>query len=111
MSKTATAKLITKPTKIVNGRHYFNETKDVFKLPPLIEIQLNSYQWFLSDGLKELLEEVSPITDFSGKKMELHFLTHTLDKPKHDAVTAKRKNLSYEAPLKEIGRASCRERV
>ncbi len=100
MPKTATKKLTIKPTKVVNGRHYFNETTDVFKLPPLIEVQLNSYQWFLSDGLSELLEEVSPITDFSGKKMELHFLNHTLDKPKYDAVTAKRKNLSYEAPLK-----------
>ena len=99
-TKSAIKKLITQPTKVENNRHYFTESQDVFKLPPLIEIQLNSYQWFLSDGMKELLEEVSPITDFSGKKMELHFLTHTLDKPKHDAVTAKRKNLSYEAPLK-----------
>ena len=101
MSTTSTkVKLTTKPTKVVNGRHYFNEAEDVFKLPPLIEVQLNSYQWFLSDGLKELLEELSPITDFSGKKMELHFLNHTLDKSKYDATTAKRKNLSFEAPLK-----------
>ncbi len=99
-TKSATKKLITKPTKVENNRYYFTESQDVFKLPPLTEVQLNSYQWFLSDGMKELLEEVSPITDFSGKKMELHFLNHTLDKPKHDAVTAKRKNLSYEAPLK-----------
>lgn len=99
-TKNAFIPLTMKPTKVVSGRHYFNETTDVFKLPPLIEVQLNSYLWFLSDGLKELLEEVSPITDFSGKKMELHFLNHTLDKPKYDAITAKRKNLSYEAPLK-----------
>lgn len=99
-NKTDTVKLQTQPTKTINGRYYFTESEDVLKLPPLIEIQLNSYQWFLSDGLKELLNEVSPITDFSGKKMELHFLSHTLDKPKYDPNTAKRKNLSYEAPLK-----------
>jgi DNA-directed RNA polymerase subunit beta len=93
-------KLSMKPTKIVSGRHYFTETEDSLKLPPLIEIQLNSYQWFLTDGLKELLQEISPITDFSGKKMELHFLNHSLDKPKHDPFTAKRKNLTYEASLK-----------
>ena len=98
--KSATATLSIKPTKVINGRYYFTEAEDVFRLPPLIEVQLNSYQWFLSDGLKELLEEVSPITDFSGKKMELHFVSHTLDKPKYDATIAKRKNLSYEAPLK-----------
>lgn len=101
MAKTKTAlKLITKPTKVISGRHYFTETEDSFKLPPLIEIQLNSYQWFLTEGLKELLQEISPMTDFSGKKMELHFLTHSLDKPKHDPLTAKRKNLTYEASLK-----------
>jgi DNA-directed RNA polymerase subunit beta len=101
MAKKVSAPTLTlKPTKVENGRHFFTEAENVFRLPPLIEIQLNSYQWFLSDGLRELLEEVSPITDFSGKKMELHFLNHTLDKPKHDAITAKRKNLSYEAALK-----------
>ena len=101
MAKTKTAPQLTiKPTKVLNGRHYFTETEDAFKLPPLIEIQLNSYQWFLTEGLKELLQEISPITDFSGKKMELHFLSHSLDKPKHDPLTAKRKNLTYEASLK-----------
>jgi len=101
MAKTKkTPKLSIKPTKVINGRYYFTETDDALKLPPLIEIQLNSYQWFLTEGLKELLQEISPITDFSGKKMELHFLTHALDKPKHDPFTAKRKNLTYEASLK-----------
>ena len=88
------------PTKVVNGRYYFTEKDDTYRLPPLIEIQLNSYEWFLSEGLKELLEEISPITDFSSKKMELHFLSHSLDKPKHDPFTAKRKNLTYEGSLK-----------
>ncbi len=101
MAKVKTAhKLTMKPTKVISGRHYFSEAEDSFKLPPLIEIQLNSYQWFLTEGLKELLQEISPITDFSGKKMELHFLSHSLDKPKHDPLTAKRKNLTYEASLK-----------
>ncbi len=101
MAKTTTApKLTTKPTMVIGGRHYFTETEDSFKLPPMIEIQLNSYQWFLTEGLKELLQEISPMTDFSAKKMELHFLTHSLEKPKHDPLTAKRKNLTFEASLK-----------
>jgi len=92
--------LTLKPTKVVEGRYYFTENQDTFKLPPLIEVQLNSYQWFLSEGLKELLQEISPITDFSGKKMELHFLSHSLDKAKHEPLVTKRKNLTYEASLK-----------
>ncbi len=91
--------LTLKPTKISHGRYYFNEQEE-FRMPLLIEVQLTSYQWFLTEGLKELLEEVSPITDFSGKKMQLHFMTHSLDKPKYDPATAKRKNLTYEASLK-----------
>ncbi|MBI5412486.1 DNA-directed RNA polymerase subunit beta [Candidatus Peregrinibacteria bacterium] len=89
-----------KPTKIISDRYYFSEKEDVYPLPQLIEVQLSSYQWFLSDGLKELLEEVSPIVDFSGKKMELHFLSHSFDKPKYDPITCKVKNISYEAALK-----------
>ena len=101
MAKTKSAPTLSvKPTKVIHGRHYFTETEESYRLPPLIEVQLNSYQWFLTDGLKELLQEISPITDFSGKKMELHFLSHSLDKPKHDPLTVKRKNLTYEASLK-----------
>ena len=50
----------------------------------LIEMQIKSYEWFLTDGLKELLQEISPITDFSGKKMILNILGHTFDPPKYD---------------------------
>ncbi len=89
-----------KPTKVVNGRYYFNESEESYRLPPLIDIQLASYQWFLGEGLKELLEEISPITDFSGKKMELRFKGHSLDKPKYSPIVAKRKNATYEAALK-----------
>ena len=92
--------LCNNPTKIIDNRHYFTETMDDFELPNLIEVQLNSYQWFLDKGIKELLDEVSPITDFSGKKLELVLKKHSIDKPKHDAKTAKRKNISFEANLK-----------
>ncbi len=69
-------------------------------IPNLIEIQTNSYEWFVHEGIRALLDEVSPIQDFSGKKLELHFLDHSLGETKHDAETAKAKNLTYEAPLK-----------
>ena len=63
-------------------------------------MQLQSYRWFLTEGLKELLEEISPITDFSGKKMELRILGHTFDPPKYDPDTCRRRNLSFEAVMK-----------
>lgn len=84
-----------------SNRKYFNERidKDIV-LPNLIEIQLDSYRWFLDLGIRELLDEISPITDFSGKKLELQFLEHSVDEPKYDPETCRVKNLTYEAPLK-----------
>ncbi len=83
------------------GRKFFtNNAIEEFGLPNLIEVQLNSYKHFLGEGLKELLQEVSPIQDFSGKKMELHFLDHEIGEPKYDPRECKYKNLTFEAPLK-----------
>ncbi|MBI3232332.1 MAG: DNA-directed RNA polymerase subunit beta, partial [Candidatus Doudnabacteria bacterium] len=73
-----------------------HETK---ALPNLIEVQLNSYKWFLEKGLKELLGEVSPIRDFTGKNLELSFGDYFFEKGKYDEHTARERNTTYEAPL------------
>jgi DNA-directed RNA polymerase subunit beta len=89
------------PITLVSKRKYFKENLDQkVALPNLIEIQLNSYESFLEEGVRELLEEISPIQDFSGKKLELKFLKHGIGEPKYDAEVSKRKNLTYESPLK-----------
>jgi DNA-directed RNA polymerase subunit beta len=75
-------------------------TQDDYAMPDLIEIQTDSYKWFLEEGIRELLEEISPITDFSGKKLELHFLEHSIGDAKYKSSLAKQKNLTFEAPLK-----------
>jgi DNA-directed RNA polymerase subunit beta len=87
-------------TKVVNNRNFYSEGENTFPLPNLIQVQLDSYDQFLRDGIRELLEEISPITDFSGKKIEIHFEKHSLEKPKFDPDTSKRKNISYESNLK-----------
>jgi len=79
---------------------FFGKHPSAIPLPNLIELQLNSYQWFLDKGLKELFEEVSPIRDWSGKDLELYFVDYYLDEPKYDEMTAKNQNASYEAPLR-----------
>lgn len=83
-----------------NRKYYSPHLDKEVALPNLIEVQINSYNWFLNNGIRELLEEITPISDFSGKKLELHFLEHGIGEAKHDAETAKAKNLTYEAPLK-----------
>ncbi len=82
-----------------SDRKYFGQTKDAMNLPYLIELQLNSYNWFVKEGLKELLKEISPIVSFN-KELELDFVDYYLDKAKYDEETAKKKNISYEAPLR-----------
>ena len=99
-AKEKVVNLPFQPSKIENGRIFFTEEENVFKTPNLIEVQINSYNWFLEEGIKELFEEISPITDFSGKKMELHFLSHKFDKPKFTPKQARRNNTSFEANIR-----------
>ena len=89
------------PKKISGGRMFMVDDTGVAEADAsLIQMQLDSYKWFLTDGLKELLSEISPITDFSGKKMTLNILGHTFDPPKYDPDTCRRRNLSYESVMK-----------
>ena len=81
-------------------RKFLNPTTDVLALPNLIELQTRSFDWLIKDGLGELLSEVSPIDDFTGKNLSLYFEDFHFEEPKYDQLTAKEKNLTYEAPLK-----------
>jgi len=82
------------------SKRKFFKRMSMVSLPNLIEAQLNSYDWFWEKGLRELLEEINPIKDFTEKDLELIFKEYYLDEPKYDEVTAKNKNISYEAPLR-----------
>ncbi|MDO8468289.1 MAG: DNA-directed RNA polymerase subunit beta [Candidatus Peribacter sp.] len=89
------------PKRISEGRVYLTNEENISEiLPSLIEMQILSYRWFLTEGIKELLEEISPITDFSGRKMELRILGHAFDPAKYDPETCRRRNLTYEAAMK-----------
>ncbi|MFA6963735.1 MAG: DNA-directed RNA polymerase subunit beta [Patescibacteria group bacterium] len=70
------------------------------KLPNLIEIQTKSYEWFFKEGLRELLDEISPVEDFTNELYSLSFGDYYLDKPRIDEKTAREKNQTYKAPLR-----------
>ncbi|MGB2791201.1 MAG: DNA-directed RNA polymerase subunit beta [Candidatus Moraniibacteriota bacterium] len=78
----------------------FFKRRIMVSLPNLIDVLTSSYTWFWDKGFKELLEEVNPIRDFTNKDLELRLGEYYLDEPKYDEVTAKAKNISYEAPLR-----------
>ena len=70
-------------------------------MPNLIEIQVDSYKWFLESGLKEVFDDISPITDYSGK-LSLEFVDFTLceDDVKYSIEECKERDATYAAPLK-----------
>lgn len=80
-------------------RKFFTKNHETKLLPNLIEVQLNSYKWFLEKGLKELLGEVNPIRDFTGKNLELFFGDYFFDKSKYDEFQSRERNTTFEAPL------------
>jgi len=84
----------------INERIKFASVGAVFPLPDLIEIQKNSYNWFINEGLADLFEEISPITDFIGRDLELYLEDYYLDEPKFDEVESRSKNITYEASLR-----------
>lgn len=86
------------------SKRKFFKKRLVVSLPNLIEAQTTSYDWFLEKGLQELLDEINPISDFTGKDMELSISDCYLDDPKYDEITAKAKNISYESPLRAKAR-------
>ncbi len=62
-----------------SSRMSYSRKKEVLEMPNLIEVQRDSYQWFLNEGLREAFADISPITDYSGK-LSLEFTDFTLDK-------------------------------
>ncbi len=87
----------------------YSRINEVLEMPNLIEVQKNSYQWFLSEGLKEVFEDVSPITDFSGN-LVLEFIDFSLDsEPKFSIEECKERDATFAAALKVKARLYNRE--
>lgn len=89
---------------VTNGkamRMSYQRQKEVLEMPNLIEVQKDSYQWFLDEGLNEVFEDISPIADYSGK-LSLEFVGFTLceDEKKYTIEQCKERDATYAAPLK-----------
>ena len=82
-------------------RMSYSRQKEVLDMPNLIEVQKDSYNWFLEEGFREALADISPITDYSGR-LSLEFVDYVLaeDEIKHTIEECKERDLTYEAPVK-----------
>ncbi len=91
-----------RPIKVGNGiRMSYSRQKEVLEMPNLIEVQKNSYQWFLDEGLKEVFDDISPIADYSGH-LSLEFVDFVLceDDVKYSIEECKERDATFAAPLK-----------
>jgi DNA-directed RNA polymerase subunit beta len=91
-----------RPVKIGNGvRMSYSRQKEVLEVPNLIAVQKNSYQWFLDEGLKEVFDDISPISDYSGI-LSLEFVGFKLcrDDIKYSIEECKERDSTYAAPIK-----------
>ncbi len=80
-------------------RKQYSRIPEVLPIPNLIELQLDSFDWFVSRGLRELFDEISPIQDFTGKVMELHFLDYEFGEPKYSELECRTRDLTFSRPL------------
>lgn len=83
-------------------RVYYTKADDIIDLPNLVDHQNKSFQWFVDEGLGELLAEVSPIDDYTGTKLSIRFKQYHFEDPKMTEDEARENNISYEAPLKAV---------
>ena len=92
-----------KPVKLGrNERMSFSKIKEVIDMPNLIEVQNDSYKWFVEEGLKEVFRDMSSITDYTGN-LELKFIDYRFDeKPKYSVTECKARDTTYEAPLRVL---------
>ena len=93
--------MMLKPRKLgTNVRHSFSKIEAATEMPNLIEVQKDSYQWFLREGLDEVLRDVSPIVDYTGN-LSIEFTDYTLDpNPRYSVEECKDRSVTYDAHMK-----------
>jgi DNA-directed RNA polymerase subunit beta len=86
-------------TAVASARTRYARIPEVLPIPNLIELQLDSFKWFIENGLRELFDEISPIKDFTAKVMELQFLDYEFGDPKYSEEECRTKDLTFSRPL------------
>jgi len=88
-------------TTVASGaRVFFTQDDNALPLPNLIAHQIDSFKWFVEEGLGEIFAEINPIEDYTGQKLELRFKDYRFVDPKASEIDARENNVSFEAPLK-----------
>ena len=101
-----------KPVQLGNNtRMSFGRINEVMEMPNLIEVQKNSYQWFLNEGLKEVFRDIAEITDYTGN-LVLDFVGYRMDdQPKYTVAECKERDATYAAPMRVRARRQKKARA
>src|SRR5512134_3278692 len=83
----------------VPERMRYSRIPEVLPIPDLIELQRDSFEWFIGHGLRELFDEISPIQDFTGRVMELRFREYEFEQPKYSELECRTRDLTFSKPL------------
>src|SRR4030042_449577 len=94
MSPTNAAKM-----KLTVSRKSYAKLPQILEVPNLIKVQLDSFHWFMQEGIKQSLEEVSPIKDFTGNRQEISFISYEFREPRYSEQECYQRDLTYSAPL------------
>jgi DNA-directed RNA polymerase subunit beta len=84
----------------LSDRHSYGKITDRLEVGNLIQTQLDSFRWFCTEGLRELFDEINPITDYTGKNYELRFLDYEFGAPKFDEEECRQRDMTFSAPLR-----------
>ena len=93
------AMTLARPDESPRLRRYYSSLPEVLPLPNLIQTQLDSFKWFCEEGLQELFAEISPIQDFTGKNLDLRFISSEFREPKYSEEDCRTKDLTFSKPL------------
>ncbi len=88
------------PAKLLSLKNFSSHPGAFVKQSFLAESQLNSWNWFVKHGLRELFDEISPIKDYNGTDVDIYFLDYQFGEPRYNEEVARLKGLTYEAPLR-----------
>src|SRR5215813_8279297 len=91
------------------ARPSYGHIQNLVELDDLIAVQLDSFNWFKSEGLRELFEEINPISDYTGKNFELKFLDYEFGSPKFSVEECRNRDTTYAAPLRIRTRLTVKE--
>ena len=83
----------------IDNKKWFNKIENVVEIPNLLDIQTESFEWLKGPGILELIEEISPIEDFSGGRFEVRLIDHEIREPEFNEEQCREREITFQAPL------------